>query len=99
MPRKRAKKTDALNDVWRLVTNRAINCAASYSPKTKCMEGGSNATVCKGEPPTLGVASSQLTIWRAPNERGTKCFDSAGVSRGGLGEVIAKKEDPCPCPF
>merc|ERR1719160_484710 len=63
------------------------------------MEEGRNATVCKGEPPTLGIASSDLTIWRSPNERGTKCIDSLGVSRGGLGEIIARKEDACPCPF
>jgi len=95
-----SKKTEVLNDVWRLVTNRAINCASSFTPKSKCNEeGGKNATVCKGLPPTLGAASSEKIIWRAPDARGTRCLDDLGVPRGGVGEIISKKVEPCPCPF
>merc|ERR1711959_670664 len=41
--------TALLNDVWKLVTNRAINCASSYGPKTAC-----SATTCSGDPLALG---------------------------------------------
>merc|ERR1711904_503529 len=49
--------TALLNDVWKLVTNRAINCASSYGPKTAC-----SATTCTGG--ALGTSTATRTIWK-----------------------------------
>merc|ERR1711939_363635 len=55
-----AGSTALLNDVWKLATNRAINCASAYGPKTPC-----SAKTCTGG--ALGTSSSTRSIWRIPN--------------------------------
>merc|ERR1719305_857095 len=51
-----AGATALLNDVWKLATNRAINCGSSYGPKTAC-----SATTCTGG--ALGTSTAVSTIW------------------------------------
>merc|ERR1711977_796889 len=58
--------TALLNDVWKLATNRDINCASSYGPKTAC-----SATCTNG---ALGTSTSTRTIWRVPSGGGLKCM-------------------------
>merc|ERR1712159_612555 len=85
-----AGATTLLNDVWKLATNRAINCASSYGPKTDC-----SATTCTGG--ALGTSSATKTIWRAPSASGTKCMSSTG-SMTMLGQIVATRTENCPCP-
>merc|ERR1719420_2662598 len=83
--------TALLNDVWKLVTNRAINCASSYGPKTSC-----SATTCTDG--ALGSSTATSTIWRAPSAGGLKCMTSAGVAKTMLGQLVGTKTEDCPCP-
>merc|ERR1719443_85284 len=83
--------TALLNDVWKLATNRAINCGSSYGPKTAC-----SATTCTGG--ALGTSSATKTIWRAPSASGLKCMSSTGVAMTMLGQVVASRTENCPCP-
>merc|ERR1711998_516568 len=69
-----AGATTLLNDVWKLATNRAINCGSSYGPKTACMSGGALATTCTGG--SLGASTAVKTIWKAPSASGLKCTSS-----------------------
>merc|ERR1719281_1465226 len=55
-----AGSTALLNDVWKLATNRDINCHSAYGPKTAC-----SATTCTDG--ALGSSSSTRSIWRIPN--------------------------------
>merc|ERR1712193_595671 len=55
-----AGSTALLNDVWKLATNRAINCGSSYGPKTAC-----SATTCTGG--ALGTSTATRTIWKVPS--------------------------------
>jgi hypothetical protein len=84
--------TALLNDVWKLATNRAINCASSYGPKTAC-----SATTCTGG--ALGNSKSDKTIWRAPSASGLKCMTAAGVTMTMLGQIVHDdRTEACPCP-
>merc|ERR1711907_570791 len=85
-----AGATTLLNDVWKLATNRAINCASSYGPKTDC-----SATTCTGG--ALGTSSATKTIWRAPSASGMKCMSSTGTMTM-LGQIVATRTENCPCP-
>merc|ERR1712159_271484 len=85
-----AGATALLNDVWKLATNRAINCGSSYGPKTAC-----SATTCTGG--FLGTSTSTSTIWRAPSASGLKCTSASG-SKTMLGQLVATKTENCPCP-
>merc|ERR1711998_387396 len=69
-----AGSTALLNDVWKLATNRDINCASSYGPKTSC-----SATTCTDG--ALGSSTAKSTIWRAPSAGGLKCMTSSGVAK------------------
>ena len=62
-----------LNDVWKLATNRAINCGSYYGPKTAC-----SATTCTDG--ALGTSTTVSTIWKAPSASGLKCMSSSGVA-------------------
>merc|ERR1711871_1622806 len=83
--------TALLNDVWKLVTNRAINCGSYYGPKTAC-----SATTCTGG--ALGTSTATSTIWKAPTAGGLKCMTSAGKAKTMLGQVVAITTENCPCP-
>merc|ERR1712093_389492 len=50
-----AGATTLLNDVWKLATNRAINCASSYEPKSAC-----SATTCTDG--ALGTSTAEKKI-------------------------------------
>merc|ERR1711988_1951428 len=82
--------TALLNDVWKLVTNRAINCASSYGPKTAC-----SATTCTGG--ALGTSSATRTIWRIPSAGGLKCMSATGAMTM-MGQTVATRTENCPCP-
>merc|ERR1719473_513541 len=79
-----------LNDVWKLATNRAINCASSYGAKTAC-----SATTCTGG--ALGTSTAVKTIWRAPSASGLKCMSSSGAMTM-LGQTVDTRTENCPCP-
>eukprot|EP00746_Dinoflagellata_sp_MGD_P074176 gnl/MRDRNA2_/MRDRNA2_29997_c0_seq1.p1 gnl/MRDRNA2_/MRDRNA2_29997_c0~~gnl/MRDRNA2_/MRDRNA2_29997_c0_seq1.p1 ORF type:complete len:2479 (-),score=415.20 gnl/MRDRNA2_/MRDRNA2_29997_c0_seq1:427-7653(-) len=88
-----------LNDVLRLDTYRHVDCAASYGPRSQCYnEDGTPQLVCHGSPPTLGKATSKMTVWRAPSAAGQACVGPNGVTSGLLGDVIGTQEHVCPCP-
>merc|ERR1712070_357088 len=74
----------------KLVTNRAINCASSYGPKTAC-----SATTCTGG--ALGTSTATRTIWKAPSASGLKCMSASG-SKTMLGQLVATRTENCPCP-
>merc|ERR1711998_690655 len=80
-----------LNDVWKLATNRAINCASYYGAKTAC-----SATTCTGG--ALGTSTAVSTIWRAPSASGLKCMSSSGVAMTMLGQTVDTRTENCPCP-
>merc|ERR1711907_195375 len=82
--------TALLNDVWKLVTNRAINCASSYGPKTAC-----SATTCTGG--ALGTSTATRTIWKIPSASGLKCMSATG-SMTMMGQLVATRTEDCPCP-
>merc|ERR1719443_2250471 len=82
--------TALLNDVWKLVTNRAINCASSYGPKTAC-----SATTCTGG--ALGTSTATRTIWKVPSASGLKCMSASGAMTM-LGQLVATRTENCPCP-
>merc|ERR1711937_1035583 len=82
--------TALLNDVWKLATNRAINCGSFYVPKTAC-----SATTCTGG--ALGTSTASSTIWRAPSAGGLKCMSSDGAKTM-MGQVVATRTENCPCP-
>merc|ERR1711937_673767 len=82
--------TALLNDVWKLVTNRAINCASSYGPKTAC-----SATTCTGG--ALGTSTATRTIWKVPSASGLKCMSATG-SMTMMGQLVATRTENCPCP-
>merc|ERR1719443_1618546 len=82
--------TALLNDVWKLVTNRAINCASSYGPKTAC-----SATTCTDG--ALGTSTATRTIWKAPSASGLKCMSTSG-SKTMMGQLVATRTENCPCP-
>merc|ERR1711904_309985 len=82
--------TALLNDVWKLATNRDINCASSYGTKSAC-----SATTCTGG--ALGTSTATSTIWRAPSAGGLKCTSSSGTMTM-LGQVIDTRTENCPCP-
>merc|ERR1711871_1722350 len=86
-----AGSTALLNDVWKLATNRAINCASYYGPKTAC-----SATTCTGG--FLGSSTSTSTIWKAPSASGLKCMSSSGVAMTILGQTVDTRTENCPCP-
>merc|ERR1711904_187718 len=86
-----AGSTALLNDVWKLATNRDINCASSYGPKTSC-----SATTCTDG--ALGSSTAKSTIWRAPSAGGLKCMTSSGVAKTMLGQLVGSKTENCPCP-
>merc|ERR1711871_466721 len=86
-----AGATALLNDVWKLATNRAINCGSYYGPKTAC-----SATTCTGG--ALGTSTAVSTIWRAPSASGLKCMSSSGKAKTMLGQVVAITTENCPCP-
>merc|ERR1711959_659110 len=85
-----AGATALLNDVWKLATNRAINCGSSYGPATAC-----SATTCSGG--YLGTSSATKTIRKAPSAGGLKCMTSSGPKTM-LGQIVATKTENCPCP-
>jgi len=85
-----AGATALLNDVWKLATNRAINCASSYGPKTAC-----SATTCTGG--ALGTSTATRTIWRVPSASGLKCMSASG-SMTMMGQVVGTMTENCPCP-
>merc|ERR1712188_32131 len=80
-----AGATALLNDVWKLATNRDINCASSYGPKTAC-----SATTCTGG--ALGTSTAVSTIWKAPSASGLKCMSSSG-SMTMLGQTVATRTE------
>merc|ERR1711977_570270 len=82
--------TALLNDVWKLATNRAINCGSSYGAKTAC-----SSTTCTGG--ALGTSSATKTIWRAPSASGVKCMSASGAMTM-LGQTVATRTENCPCP-
>merc|ERR1711977_115747 len=86
-----AGATALLNDVWKLATNRAINCGSFYGPKTAC-----SATTCTGG--ALGTSTAVSTIWRAPSASGLKCLSSSGVAMTMLGQTVDTRTENCPCP-
>merc|ERR1719389_969463 len=86
-----AGATALLNDVWKLATNRAINCGSSYGPKTAC-----SATTCTGG--ALGTSTTVSTIWKAPSASGLKCMSSSGVAMTILGQTVDTRTENCPCP-
>merc|ERR1712159_687514 len=83
--------TALLNDVWKLATNRAINCGSYYGVKTAC-----SATTCTGG--ALGTSTAVSTIWRAPSASGLKCMSSSGVAMTMLGQTVDTRTENCPCP-
>merc|ERR1719265_1665052 len=85
-----AGSTALLNDVWKLATNRAINCASSYGAKSAC-----SATTCTGG--ALGTSSTSKTIWRAPSASGLKYMSASGTMTM-LGQTVATRTENCPCP-
>merc|ERR1712144_202147 len=85
-----AGSTALLNDVWKLATNRAINCGSSYGPKTAC-----SATTCTGG--ALGTSTAVSTIWKAPSASGLKCM-STGAAMTMMGQTVATRTENCPCP-
>merc|ERR1712159_624780 len=85
-----AGATALLNDVWKLATNRAINCASSYGPKTAC-----SATTCTDG--ALGTSTATRTIWKAPSASGLKCMSASG-SKTMMGQEVATRTENCPCP-
>merc|ERR1711907_801271 len=85
-----AGATALLNDVWKLATNRAINCASSYGPKTAC-----SATTCTDG--ALGSSTAKSTIWKAPSASGLKCMSATGAMTM-LGQTVATRTENCPCP-
>merc|ERR1719324_1069493 len=86
-----AGSTALLNDVWKLATNRAINCGSYYGPKTAC-----SATTCTGG--ALGTSTAVSTIWRAPSASGLKCMSSSGVAMTMMGQTVDTRTEDCPCP-
>merc|ERR1719235_1988143 len=86
-----AGSTALLNDVWKLATNRAINCGSYYGPKTAC-----SATTCTGG--ALGTSTAVSTIWKAPSASGLKCMSSSGVAMTMLGQTVDTRTENCPCP-
>merc|ERR1719324_442730 len=86
-----AGSTALLNDVWKLATNRAINCGSFYGPKTAC-----SATTCTGG--ALGTSTTVSTIWRAPSASGLKCMSSGGSAMTILGQTVDTRTENCPCP-
>jgi len=66
-----------LNDVWKLVTMREVNCGSSVQPTYDCtadgdQPDGSNAVVaCDGV--NAGKSNFNRTIWKAPSAGGRKC--------------------------
>merc|ERR1719428_1292846 len=85
-----AGSTALLNDVWKLATNRAINCASSYGPKTAC-----SATTCTDG--ALGTSTATRTIWKTPSASGLKCMSASG-SKTMMGQLVATRTENCPCP-
>merc|ERR1719160_2401802 len=83
--------TGYLNDVWKLATNRAINCGSSFGTKTPC-----SATTCTGG--ALGTSSTTKTIWRAPSASGLKCMTPTSVAMTMLGQIVDTRTEACPCP-
>merc|ERR1719262_908580 len=86
-----AGSTALLNDVWKLATNRDINCGSAYGPKSAC-----SATTCTGG--AMGTSTSTSTIWRIPSAGGLKCMTSSGVAKTMLGQLVGTKTENCPCP-
>merc|ERR1719329_738737 len=93
-----------LNDVWKLATNRPINCAASVQPTYDCttdgeMPGATNAvTACNGV--YAGKSNFERKIWKAPTEAGQKCqFASDGAFASELGQIVQTGHTTCPCPM
>merc|ERR1711959_488667 len=86
-----AGATTLLNDVWKLATNRAINCHSSYGEKSAC-----NALTCTGG--ALGTSTAVKTIWKAPSASGLKCTSSSGASMTMFGQITATRTENCPCP-
>merc|ERR1719482_800973 len=86
-----AGSTALLNDVWKLATNRAINCGSYYGPKTAC-----SATTCTGG--ALGTSTTVSTIWRAPSASGLKCMSSSGMALTMMGQTVDTRTENCPCP-
>merc|ERR1711977_545138 len=85
-----AGSTALLNDVWKLATNRDINCASSYGAKSAC-----SATTCTGG--ALGTTTSTRTIWRIPTAGGLKCMSATGAMTM-MGQTVATRTVNCPCP-
>merc|ERR1711937_721875 len=85
-----AGSTALLNDVWKLATNRAINCGSSYGPKTAC-----SATTCTDG--ALGTSTATKTIWKAPSASGLKCMSPTGAKTM-LGQTVGTRTENCPCP-
>jgi len=85
-----AGATALLNDVWKLATNRDINCASSYGVKTAC-----SATTCTGG--ALGTSTATRTIWRTPTAGGLKCMSATGAMTM-MGQTVATRTENCPCP-
>merc|ERR1711977_415664 len=85
-----AGSTAMLNDVWKLVTQRDINCASSYGAKTAC-----SATTCTGG--ALGTSTATSTIWKIPSAGGLKCMSSTGAMTM-MGQTVATRTENCPCP-
>merc|ERR1712054_128905 len=86
-----AGSTALLNDVWKLATNRAINCGSSYGPKSAC-----SSTTCTGG--ALGTSTAVKTIWKAPSAGGLKCMTSPGVAKTMMGQLVGTRTVDCPCP-
>merc|ERR1740117_1682203 len=85
-----AGSTALLNDVWKLATNREINCGSHYGPKTAC-----SATTCTGG--ALGSSTTVSNIRRIPSAGGLKCMSGTQVKTM-MGALIGTKTENCPCP-
>jgi len=86
-----ALSTSRLNDVFKLITRREVNCASSFGPDSEC-----SATSCTGS--TLGVATSSRTVWKSPSAAGLKCLDTNNLAVSVIGDVVSDQSTSCPCP-
>lgn len=79
--------------MWKAVTYRSVNCAASYleiSPSS-CGTTCSSATI-------LSSPSIAMTVWRVPSAGGAACVSSAGVTQSALWGTVESATQNCLCP-
>eukprot|EP00746_Dinoflagellata_sp_MGD_P166558 gnl/MRDRNA2_/MRDRNA2_96532_c0_seq1.p1 gnl/MRDRNA2_/MRDRNA2_96532_c0~~gnl/MRDRNA2_/MRDRNA2_96532_c0_seq1.p1 ORF type:complete len:3796 (-),score=582.92 gnl/MRDRNA2_/MRDRNA2_96532_c0_seq1:173-9922(-) len=82
----------ALNDVWKFVTMRHVNCHSHHLPQSACSKKSCDS------PSKRGTWSSTSRVWKPPTNAGTRCVVNNWPASS-MNDATNSKSADCPCPM